>query len=32
MPTGRVFAVNPVQSSGNENLTDHKDAATAELR
>ena len=31
VPTGRVFAVNPVQSSGNENLTDHKDAATAEL-
>ena len=31
VPTGQVFAVNPVQSSGNENLTDHKDAATAEL-
>ncbi len=22
VPTGQVFAVNPVQSSGNENLTD----------
>jgi hypothetical protein len=31
VPTGQVFAVNPVQSSGNENLADHKDAATAEL-
>jgi len=27
--TGLVFKVNPVQSSGNENLTDQKDSATA---
>jgi len=27
----RVFKVNPVQSSGNQNLTDQKDAATPEL-
>ena len=26
---GRIFMVNPVQSSGNENLTDQKDSATA---
>lgn len=27
--TGQVFKVNPVQSSGNQNLTDQKDSATA---
>jgi hypothetical protein len=27
--TGRVFMVNPVQSSGNESLTDRNDSATA---
>lgn len=27
--TARIFMVNPVQSSGNENLTDQKDSATA---
>ena len=27
--TARVFMVNPVQSSGDESLTDHKDAASA---
>ncbi|MBW8750771.1 MAG: M36 family metallopeptidase [Propionibacteriales bacterium] len=27
--TGRVFMVNPVQSSGDESLTDQKDSATA---
>ena len=26
---GRIFMVNPVQSSGNEDLTDQKDSATA---
>jgi hypothetical protein len=28
-PQGAVFAVNPVQSSGNQNLVDDKDSATA---
>jgi hypothetical protein len=28
-PTARVFLVNPVQSSGDESLTDQKDSATA---
>ena len=28
-PLGRVFMVNPVQSSGDESLTDQKDSATA---
>jgi zinc metalloprotease ZmpB len=28
-PQGAVFAVNPVQSTGNENLVDDKDSATA---
>ena len=28
-PQGAVFAVNPVQSSGNQGLTDNKDSATA---
>ena len=28
-PLGRVFMVNPVQSSGDQSLTDHKDSATA---
>ena len=28
-PQGAVFAVNPVQSSGNENLVDDKDSATS---
>ena len=28
-PVGRVFMVNPVQSSGDESLTDQKDSATA---
>ncbi len=27
--TGRIFMVNPVQSSGNQNLTDDKDSATS---
>ena len=28
-PQGAVFAVNPVQSSGNQDLVDDKDSATA---